>query len=229
MLLKPLKKVFFLFLLISYSLSSEVIVINHPLVQHKLTLMRKKETSSGEFRRLLNEVAMLLTYEATRNLPTHLIDISTPLAQMKAPILSGKKLCFVSILRAGNGLLEGMLELLPSARVSHIGMYRDPETLQAIEYYFKAPHSMSERDAFVVDPMLATGNTAVSAIARIKETHPKSIRFICLVASPIGVQKLQEAHPDVDIITAAIDERLNDHAYIVPGLGDAGDRVYGTR
>lgn len=229
MLSKNLKKMFFLVLLVSYSLSAEVIVINHPLVQHKLTLMRKKETSSGEFRRLLNEVGMLLTYEATRNLPTELIEISTPLTAMKAPVLAGKKLCFVSILRAGNGLLEGMLELLPSARVSHIGMYRDPQSLQAIEYYFKAPHSMSERDVFVVDPMLATGNTAVSAISRIKETNPKSIRFICLVAAPIGIQRLQEAHPDVDIITAAIDERLNDHAYIVPGLGDAGDRIYGTR
>lgn len=216
-------------LLVMTSISAEVKVIDHPLIQHKLTIMRQKETSSGEFRRLLNEVAMLLTYEATRDLPTKLIEIETPLSKMNAPILSGKKLCFVSILRAGNGLLEGMLELIPSARVSHIGMYRDPETHQAIEYYFKAPHSMPQRDALVVDPMLATGNTAISSISRLKETNPKSIRFICIVASPTGVARLQEAHPDVEIITASIDERLDDHAYIVPGLGDAGDRVYGTK
>ena len=204
-------------------------VINHPLVQHKLTLMRKKETSSSEFRRLLREISMLITYEAARDLPLGEIEIETPMSSMSAPILAGKKLCFVSILRAGNGLLEGMLELIPSARVAHIGFYRDPATLYAIEYYFKTPPDMAARDAFVVDPMLATGNTAISAITRLKDRSPKSIRFICLVAAPEGIKRLKEAHPDVEIFTAAIDERLNEHAYIVPGLGDAGDRIYGTK
>lgn len=211
------------------ALPQGVHVIDHPLVQHKLTLMRKKETSSSEFRRLLREISMLLTYEAARDLPLSEIEIETPISSMNSPVLSGKKLCFVSILRAGNGLLEGMLELIPSARVAHIGFYRDPATLCAIEYYFKTPPNMSSRDAFVVDPMLATGNTAVSAITRLKDTSPKSIRFICLVAAPEGIKRLREAHPDVAIFTAAVDERLNNHAYIVPGLGDAGDRIYGTK
>ncbi len=207
---------------------ADVHVVDHPLVQHKLTLMREKETSSCEFRRLLREIAMFLTYEATRDLTTKQIDIETPISQMSAPMLSGKKLCFVSILRAGNGLLEGMLELVPSARVAHIGMYRDPETLTPVEYYFKTPPEMDSRDAFVVDPMLATGNTAIASISRLKEKHPKSIRFICLVAAPEGIRNLQAAHPDVEIYVAAIDEKLNEYAYIVPGLGDAGDRMYGT-
>lgn len=204
-------------------------VVDHPLVQHKLTLMRKKETSSSEFRRLLREISMLLTYEAARDLPLGEVEIETPISSMSAPILSGKKLCFVSILRAGNGLLEGMLELIPSARVAHIGFYRDPATLNAIEYYFKTPPDMSSRDAFVVDPMLATGNTAISAITRLKDKNPKSIRFICLVAAPEGIKRLKAAHPDVEIFTAAIDRRLNERAYIDPGLGDAGDRIYGTK
>lgn len=204
-------------------------VIEHPLVQHKLTLMRKQTTSSSEFRRLLREISMLITYEAARDLPLEEVEIETPISSMSAPMLAGKKLCFVSILRAGNGLLEGMLELIPSARVAHIGFYRDPATLCAVEYYFKTPPDMSSRDAFVVDPMLATGNTAVSAITRLKDKNPKSIRFICLVAAPEGIKRLKEAHPDVEVFTAAIDQRLNEHAYIVPGLGDAGDRLYGTK
>lgn len=217
------------FALYTKSLAADVNIIDHPLVQHKLTIMRKKETSSCEFRRLLREISMLLTYEATRDLPLMNVEIETPISPASAPALSGKKLCFVSILRAGNGLLEGMLELIPSARVSHLGFYRDPATLSAVEYYFKTPPDMANRDAIVVDPMLATGNTAVSAISRVKETNPKSIRFICLVAAPEGLQRLQEAHPDVAIYVAAVDEKLNEHAYIVPGLGDAGDRLYGTR
>lgn len=210
-------------------LFADVHVIDHPLVAHKLTLMRKKETSSCEFRTIIKELAYLLTYEATRDFPLQNIDIETPVAPMQAPALAGKKVCFVSILRAGNGLLEGMLELIPSSRVAHIGMYRDPDTLQPVEYYFKHPSKMDQREVVVVDPMLATGNTAVAAISRIKETNPKSIRFICMVSAPEGIRNMQEQHPDVEIYTAAIDERLNDHAYIVPGLGDAGDRIYGTK
>lgn len=208
---------------------AEVVVVGHPLVQHKLTLMRKKETSSCEFRQLIKELAYLITYEATRDFPLQYVDIETPICPTQAPMIAGKKMCFVSILRAGNGLLEGMLELIPSARVAHIGMYRDPESLQPVEYYFKYPKNMKEREVIIVDPMLATGNTAVSAISRIKETNPRSIRFICMLAAPEGLKHMQEAHPDVTIYTAAIDERLNDHAYIVPGLGDAGDRIYGTK
>lgn len=226
---KKILAILFLSLFISAQVFCTVTVVDHPLVQHKLTLMRKKETSSCEFRTLLKEVAMLLTYEATRDLPLTEIDIETPICETKAPIIAGKKLCFVSILRAGNGLLEGMLEMVPSARVSHIGMYRDPETLMPVEYYFKTPPQMDQREALVVDPMLATGNTAVNSIARIKNVSPKSIKFICLVASPEGITKMQEVHPDVDIYAAAIDEKLNEHAYIVPGLGDAGDRVFGTQ
>lgn len=221
--------VLFISLFICSSAFTDVIVVDHPLVKHKLTLMRKKQTSSCEFRKLLKEVAMLLTYEATRDLPLSEIDIETPICETRAPILAGKKLCFVSILRAGNGLLEGMLEMVPSARVAHIGMYRDPETLMPVEYYFKTPPQMEQRAALVVDPMLATGNTAVNSIERIKKKSPKSIKFICLVAAPEGITRMQEIHPDVDIYTAAIDEKLNEHAYIVPGLGDAGDRVFGTQ
>jgi len=207
----------------------KVHVIAHPLVQHKLTIMRKKETSSAQFRRLLREISMLLCYEVTRDLPLATEAIETPLAPMDAPRLEGKKVVLVSILRAGSGILEGMLEILPSARVGHIGLYRDPATLRAVEYYFKVPESMSDWDVITMDPMLATGHSAALAIERIKQTGPKSVRFVCLVAAPEGVKVLREAHPDVEIFAAAVDERLNDHGYIVPGLGDAGDRLFGTK
>ena len=206
-----------------------VTVVKHPLVQHKLTLMRDKETSTRGFRQLLREVATLLCYEVTRDLPLATKHIETPLTGMDAPILEGKKLVFASILRSGNGLLEGLLDLVPSARVAHIGIYRDPVTLQPHEYYFKAPDDLSERLVIVVDPMLATANSAVVAVQRIKERGAKDIRFLCLLAAPEGIARFRAAHPDVPIFTAAIDERLNDHGYIVPGLGDAGDRMYGTK
>jgi len=208
---------------------AEVHVVSHPLVQHKLSLMRDKERSTAGFRRLLEEIALLLAYEVTRDLPLTLQSIETPLARMDAPVLDGKKVVLVSILRAGNGLLEGILQLLPSARVGHVGLYRDPATLQPVEYYFKMPEHMSDRDVIIVDPMLATGHSAAAAITRVKETQPRSITFLCLLAAPEGIKSLREAHPDVPIYTAAIDERLNDHGYIVPGLGDAGDRMYGTK
>ena len=204
-------------------------VSNHPLVRHKLTLMRDKGRSSAGFRQLLGEIALLLAYDATRDLPLTTTQIETPLQKMEAPILEGRKPVLVSILRAGNGLLDGMLRLIPSARVAHIGLYRDPDTLQAIEYYFKHPDHMEERDALVVDPMLATGHSAIAAVNRLKETNPRSIRFICLLAAPEGIKAFHEAHPEVPIFTAAVDSHLNDHGYIVPGLGDAGDRMYGTR
>jgi uracil phosphoribosyltransferase len=206
-----------------------VTVVDHPLVQHKLTLMRDRNRSTRGFRGLLGEIALLLAYDATRDLALTTTPIQTPLEAMDAPVLAGRKPVLVSILRAGNGLLDGMLQLLPSARVAHIGLYRDPDTLQAVEYYFKVPEHMSERDALVVDPMLATGHSAIAAISRLKETNPRSVRFICLLAAPEGVAALREAHPDVPIFTAAIDRELNDHGYIMPGLGDAGDRMYGTR
>lgn len=208
---------------------SEVTVIEHPLVQHKLTLMREKDRSTAGFRRLLEEVAYLLAYEVTRDMPTTLATIETPLATMQAPVLDGKKVVLVSILRAGNGLLEGILNLIPSARVGHVGLYRDPDTLEAVEYYFKMPENMNDRDCIVVDPMLATGHSAVAAIDRLKETNPRSIKFVCLLAAPEGIEYFEKSHPDVDIFTASIDEALNDHGYIVPGLGDAGDRMYGTK
>ena len=204
-------------------------VLDHPLIQHKLTLMRRKETSTKSFRELLREIAALMTYELTRDLPVQLETIETPLTTMQAPVLSGKKLCFASILRAGNGLLDGMLDLLPSARIGHVGLYRDPETLQAVEYYFKMPHDLAERLVIAVDPMLATGHTASAALTRLKQAGARQIRFLCLLAAPEGVRTLNETHPDVPIFTAALDERLNEHAYIVPGLGDAGDRIYGTK
>ena len=204
-------------------------VIDHPLVQHKLTLMRKKEASTNSFRRLLNELSMLMAYEVTRDMPVQLVKIETPLETMNAPVIDGKKLVFVSILRAGNGILEGMLSVVPGARVGHIGLYRDPQTLQAVEYYFKMPQGMAERDVVVVDPMLATGNSAAAAIDRIKQLGPRSIKFVCLLACPEGVAALQKAHPDVPIFTAAIDRQLNDQGYILPGLGDAGDRIFGTQ
>jgi len=209
--------------------SKNVIVVDHPLVQHKLTLMRKKETTVVKFRQLAREMALLLAYEVTRDLPTTTTPIETPLAEMNAPALAGKKLCIVSILRAGDGLLHGMLDLVPSARVGHIGIYRDPETLTAIEYYYKVPEDLQERPVIVVDPMLATGNSAVAAVARLKEDGAQQIKFVCLLAAPEGIAQMQLAHAEVPIFTAAIDRRLNDHGYIVPGLGDAGDRLYGTK
>ena len=208
---------------------SNVHLIDHPLVQHKLTLMRRKDASTNSFRRLLNELALLMTYEVTRDLPVQDIEIETPLETMTAKVVDGKKLVFVSILRAGNGILEGMLNVVPGARVGHIGLYRDPKTLTAVEYYFKMPSDMHERDVIVVDPMLATGNSAIAAIDRLKETRPKSIKFVCLLTCPEGLAALQKAHPDVPIYTASIDRELNEHGYILPGLGDAGDRIFGTR
>jgi len=206
-----------------------VTVISHPLVQHKLTIMRMKETSTASFRRLLREISTLLCYEVTRDLELTVETINTPLMPMEAPVLEGKKLVFASILRAGNGLLEGMLELVPSARVAHIGVYRDHETLQAIEYFFKAPDDIGNRLVIVVDPMLATGNSAIASVDKLKERGAKNMRFLCLLASPEGIKNFSEAHPDVPIYTAAIDSHLNDMGYIVPGLGDAGDRMYGTK
>ncbi len=206
-----------------------VTVIDHPLVQHKLTIMRRKETSTGSFRRLLREISTLLCYEVTRDLELTMATIETPMQTMESPILEGKKLVFVSILRAGNGLLEGMLELVPSARVSHIGMYRDHDTLQPVEYYFKAPEGLDERLMIVVDPMLATGNSSIAAIQKLKERGATNIRFLCLLAAPEGIKNFQEAHPDVKIYTASIDSHLNEKGYIMPGLGDAGDRMYGTK
>ena len=204
-------------------------VIDHPLVQHKLTLMRQKDASTNSFRTLLNELAMLMAYEVTRDMPTHQVEIETPLEIMSAPMIDGKKLVLVSILRAGTGILDGMLTVVPGARVGHIGLYRDPKTLQAVEYYFKMPKDMQERDVVVVDPMLATGNSAVAAIERVKVLKPKSIKFVCLLTCPEGIATLRKAHPDVPIYTAAIDRQLNDHGYILPGLGDAGDRIFGTQ
>jgi uracil phosphoribosyltransferase len=208
----------------------EVTVIDHPLVQHKLTLMRQADTSTAKFRQLLKEVGMLLAYEVTRDLPLKYEPIKTPLAPMLAPMLaSEKKMVIVSIMRAGLGLLDGILELMPSARVGHIGLYRDPITYVAIEYYFKLPHDVEHRDILVVDPMLATGNSAIAAVDRIKELDSKSIKFLCLLAAPEGIKHFHEHHPDVPIYTAAIDEKLDEQGYIVPGLGDAGDRLYGTK
>ncbi len=206
-----------------------VTVISHPLVQHKLTLLRRKDLSTSSFRRLLHEISMLMAYEVTRDMPTQLIDIETPLETMQSPVIEGRKTVFVVVMRAGSGFLDGMLEVVPGARVGHIGLYRDPKTLGAVEYYFKMPHSMQERDAIVLDPMLATGNSAVAAVDRLKETQPRSIRFVSLVAAPEGVANMQQHHPDVPIFTAAIDRELNSHGYIVPGLGDAGDRLFGTK
>ena len=208
---------------------SNVHVINHPLVQHKLTLMRRKDASTNSFRRLLNELSSLMAYEVTRDVPMQDIEIETPLETMTSKVIDGKKLVLVSILRAGNGILEGMLSVVPGARVGHIGLYRDPKTLTAVEYYFKMPSDMQDRDIIVVDPMLATGNSAVAAVERLKEIAPKSMKVVCLLAAPEGVATLQAAHPDVPIYTAAIDRELNSHGYILPGLGDAGDRIFGTK
>jgi uracil phosphoribosyltransferase len=206
-----------------------VTVVNHPLVQHKLTFMRMKETSTAGFRRLLREISLLLCYEVTREMPLTKERIETPLAEMDSPVLEGKKLVFASVLRAGNGLLEGMLDLVPSARVAHIGLYRDHETLEPVEYYFKAPDDLSDRLTIVVDPMLATANSAIAAVTKLKERGAKDIRFVCLLAAPEGIEKFTHVHPDVPIVTASIDEKLNEKGYIVPGLGDAGDRMYGTK
>jgi uracil phosphoribosyltransferase len=210
-------------------MSGQVFVIDHPLVQHKLTLMRSRDTSTSTFRSLLREISMLLAYEVCRDLRTTHILIDTPIAPMMAPVLDGKKIVLVSILRAGNGILDGMLEILPSARVGHIGLYRDPKTLAAVEYFQKIPESMEDRDAILMDPMLATGNSAAAAVTRLKAAAPRSIKFVCLLTCPEGIRAFHAQHPDIAIYTAAVDERLNEKSYIVPGLGDAGDRLFGTK
>ena len=207
---------------------SEVHHITHPLIQHKLTLMRNKQASTSSFRRLLNELSALMAYEITRDMPMQEIEVETPLETTTGQIIDGKKLALISILRAGNGLLDGLLSIVPGARVGHIGLYRDPQTLQAVEYYFKMPSHMEERDAIVVDPMLATGNSAVAALDKIRALKPRSIKFMCLLTCPEGIATLHKAHPDVPIYPAAIDRGLNEKGYIVPGLGDAGDRIFGT-
>jgi uracil phosphoribosyltransferase len=206
-----------------------LVVVDHPLVQHKLSLMRQKETPTSEFRHLVREVALLLAYEITRNLPLETRRIDTPLMPMDARVLAGKKVCIVSILRAGNGLLDGMLDLIPSARVGHIGLWRDPQTLRPVEYYYKVPQDVAERPVIIVDPMLATANSAVAAVDRVKQSGVTDIKLACLLAAPEGVERMNQAHPDVTIYTASLDQGLNDHGYILPGLGDAGDRIYGTR
>ncbi|MRD48471.1 uracil phosphoribosyltransferase [Caenimonas koreensis] len=208
---------------------NNVHLVDHPLVQHKLTLMRKKEASTTSFRTLLNELASLMAYEVTRDMALQDVVIETPLEPMTGKMIDGKKLVFVSILRAGTGILDGMLTVVPGARVGHIGLYRDPKTLKAVEYYFKMPQAMRDRDVVVVDPMLATGNSAIAAVERLKQLHPKSIKFVCLLTCPEGLKAFTTAHPDVPVYTAAIDRQLNDHGYILPGLGDAGDRIFGTK
>ena len=207
----------------------EVRVIDHPLVRHKLTLMRRRDTPTARFRALLREIALLLGYEVTRDLALTEERVDTPLEPMTAPVLAGKKLVLVSILRAGNGLLEGMLDLMPAARVGHIGLYRDPQTLMAVEYYFKAPEDLDDREVIAVDPMLATAHSAIAAVHRLKEAGARSIRFVCVVAAPEGLEAFGRDHPDVPVYTAAVDDRLDGHGYIRPGLGDAGDRLYGTK
>jgi uracil phosphoribosyltransferase len=210
-------------------MSEQLTVVGHPLILHKLTIMRRRDTTTDNFRRLLREIAQLLAYEVTRDLPLEWVPIETPLAAIEAPQISGKKLCLVSILRAGNGMLDGMLDILPAARVGHIGLYRDPATLAPVEYYFKVPDDIAERLVIVVDPMLATGHSAAAALNRLKAAGAATIKFVCLLAAPEGVAALRAAHPDVPIYTAAVDDHLNDHGYIVPGLGDAGDRLFGTK
>lgn len=210
-------------------MTNHLTVVDHPLVQHKLTLMRKKETSTNSFRQLLREISQLLAYEVTRGLEMTTEVIQTPMQEMEAPVLAGKKLALISILRAGNGLLDGILELIPPARVGFVGLYRDEETLKPVQYYFKVPTELEERLVIAVDPMLATGNSSVAAIDLLKKAGAKNIRFLCLLAAPEGVARMKEAHPDVAIITASVDERLNEQGYIVPGLGDAGDRMFGTK
>jgi len=208
---------------------NNVTVVDHPFIKHKLTLMRKKQTSTANFRLLLREISMLLAYEALRDLKVKDEEIETPLATIQSPVLDGKKLVLIAILRAGQGILDGMLQIVPNARVGHIGLYRDPKTLDAVEYFYKVPHDLSDRDVIVCDPMLATGNSAVAAIERVKASKPGSLKFVCLLTCPEGLKTMHEAHPDVPVYTASIDERLNEHGYIVPGLGDAGDRLFGTR
>lgn len=210
-------------------MAGTVHVIDHPLVQHKLSLMRSKETSTSTFRNLLREISMLLAYEVCRDMPTTLVPIETPIAPVLAPLLDGKKIVLVAILRAGVGILDGMLQILPSARVGHIGLYRDPKTLAAVEYFYKVPDNMGDRDAIIVDPMLATGNSAIAAVSRLKASSPRSIKFVCLLTCPEGIAAFHAQHPDIPIYTAAVDERLNAKSYIVPGLGDAGDRLFGTK
>ena len=210
-------------------MSENVHVIDHPLVQHKLSMMRKQETSTQDFRTLLREIAVLMGYEVFRDLPTKEVEIETPLEKMKTQRLSGKKLCIVPILRAGLGFVDGLLQLVPAARVGHIGLYRDPETLVAVEYYLKFPDDLPIRHIVVVDPMLATGHSAIAAVDRVRKTETTDIKFLCLIASPIGLKTFHEAHPDVPVYTAAIDRELNDHGYILPGIGDAGDRIFGTK
>lgn len=211
-------------------MAENIIIIEHPLIQHKLSLMRRAETSTAKFRSLMIEISMLLAYEVTRDLPLRYETIQTPMAEMEAPILApDKKLVVVSIMRAGQGILDGILQLIPSARVGHIGIYRDPNSLIPIEYYFKVPHDIEDRDMLIVDPMMATGNSAVAAVHRLKQTNPKSIKFLCILAAPEGINHFQDHHPDVPIYAAAIDQGLDAHGYIIPGLGDAGDRLFGTK
>ena len=206
-----------------------VTVVGHPLIKHKLTLMRRKDTSTVNFRALLSEISMLLAYEALEGIKLTEEEIETPLAKIKAPVVDGKKLVLVAIMRAGAGIVDGMLKIVPNARVGHIGLFRDPKTLEPVEYFYKVPNDLSDRDVIVCDPMLATGNSAVAAVARVKQSKPASLRFVCLLACPEGIATFEKGHPDVPVYTAAIDERLNDHGYIVPGLGDAGDRLFGTK
>jgi uracil phosphoribosyltransferase len=210
-------------------MTAHLTIVDHPLVQHKLTLMREKDTSTKSFRQLLREISLLLAYEITRDLPMTTTRIETPLCAMDAPMIEGKKLALISILRAGNGLMDGILELIPAARVGFIGLYRDPETLQPVQYYCKLPKELDDRISIIVDPMLATGNSSAAAVDLLKQAGAKQIRFLCLLAAPEGVARMQAAHPDVPIVTAALDSHLNDHGYIVPGLGDAGDRMFGTK
>lgn len=210
-------------------MAADVVVIDHPLVLHKLTHLRQKERSTSSFRALLAEISMLLAYEVTRDLPLVYETIETPFATMQAPVIDGKKVVIINILRAGTGMTEGMLHILPSARVGHVGVYRDPETLGAVEYYFKMPREMADRDVLVVDPMLATGNSAIAAVDRVKTARPRSIKFVCVLAAPEGIANFHESHPDVSVYTAAVDERLDERGYIVPGMGDAGDRLFGTK
>ena len=210
-------------------MSEPLTIVKHPLVQHKLTLMREKDTSTASFRRLLREISLLLAYEITRDLPLSERRIETPLCEMDAPVIEGKKLALISILRAGNGLLDGILELVPAARVGFVGLYRDEETLQPVQYYYKVPEAMEDRLVIAVDPMLATGNSSAAAIDLLKQSGARDIRFLCLLAAPEGIARMKEAHPDVPIVTAAVDRGLNDHGYIMPGLGDAGDRMFGTK
>ncbi|HIX76070.1 MAG TPA: uracil phosphoribosyltransferase [Candidatus Fusicatenibacter merdavium] len=208
---------------------AKIVIMDHPLIQHKIGIIRKKDTSSKEFREMISEVAMLMCYEATRDLPLEPIEIETPISKMTARQLAGKKMAVVPILRAGLGMVEGMLAMIPAAKVGHIGLYRDPETLEPVEYYCKLPSDIARREVFVTDPMLATGGSATAAITMLKQKGAKKIHFMCIIAAPEGVRKMQEEHPDVDMFIGALDERLNDHGYIVPGLGDAGDRIFGTK